>query len=143
MALAKVNSGALPKVGIQSFVSGNFSIAQDAKTGLFGDNINIAIFAFCVFFELAQLLLIGIYWKRFPPQIPLFYSKTWGEGMLASPVLLWILPTLAFVYIILNYIIAIVIYKSEKFLSRVIVCTSGLVSFISFYAVFKIITLLL
>lgn len=130
-------------MALQSFVSGKFSIAQEAKTGLFSDRVDVAILAFCLFFELAQLLLIGIYWKRFPPQIPLFYSKPWGEGILASPVLLWLLPALALFYIILNFTIAIIIYKFEKFLARVIVCASGLVSFISFYAVFKIVTLLL
>ena len=141
--MAKVNSGALPKVGIQNIVSGKFSITQEVKTGLLSERVNVAVLVFCLFFELFQFVLIGVFWNKFPPQIPLFYSKPWGDGVLASPIALWILPLLALFYIILNFTIAIIIFKSEKFLARVIVFTSGLVSFISFYAVFKIITLLL
>ena len=38
-----------------------------------------------------------IYAKRLPPQVPLWYSRSWGEEQLASPAMLWVLVALILV----------------------------------------------
>lgn len=31
----------------------------------------------------------GVFWKQIPPQIPIFYSRAWGEAQLGSPIWLF------------------------------------------------------
>lgn len=122
---------------------GKFSIANEAKTGLLRERVNVVVLVFCLVLSASQVILIIINWSKFPTQIPLFYSKPWGESMLAAPSFIWILPLLAFTFSLVNFVIAVFVHKVEKFIARVLVFASGLVSFISFYAVLKIVTLLI
>lgn len=122
---------------------GKFSIANEAKTGLLRERVNVVVLVFCLVLSASQVILIIINWSKFPTQIPLFYSKPWGESMLAAPSFIWILPSLAFTFSLVNFVIAVFVHKVEKFIARVLVFASGLVSFISFYAVLKIVTLLI
>ncbi len=139
--MAKVTTGGLTgAIGTQ--VLGKFSITDEAKTGLLRERLNAVVLVFCLVLTFSQVILIVVNWSKFPPQIPLFYSKPWGETMLASPSFVWLLPSLAFIFSLVNFIIAVFVHKVEKFIARVLVFASALVSFISFYAVLKIVTLL-
>jgi len=54
-------------------------------------------------FLLAQLGLILFFWRKLPPEVPLFYSRPWGKEQLASPWLLFVLPVLTLVVSLLNF----------------------------------------
>lgn len=41
--------------------------------------------------------LLGIFFAKLPPQVPLWYSRPWGEEQLASPVFLVLVPTIILV----------------------------------------------
>ena len=54
---------------------------------------------------IADLLMAGSFaWRfsRLPPQIPLFYSRAWGEDQLVDYWLIFILPFLLHLFIFLN-----------------------------------------
>ncbi|TSC85277.1 MAG: hypothetical protein G01um101416_983 [Microgenomates group bacterium Gr01-1014_16] len=36
--------------------------------------------------------LVLVFLAKLPPQVPLWYSRPWGEDQLAQPVFLWIIP---------------------------------------------------
>ena len=38
--------------------------------------------------------LLSVYWKYLPPEVPLLYSRPWGEDQLVSPYFLWLIPLL-------------------------------------------------
>jgi len=40
------------------------------------------------------LCLIVVYWKALPPEVPLLYSRPWGQDQLVSPYFLWLVPAL-------------------------------------------------
>lgn len=140
--MAKVTTEAFSGIAYGQAL-GKFSIANEAKTGLLRERVNVVVLVFCLVLSASQVILIIINWSKFPTQIPLFYSKPWGESMLAAPSFIWILPSLAFTFSLVNFVIAVFVHKVEKFIARVLVFASGLVSFISFYAVLKIVTLLI
>ena len=54
-------------------------------------------------FLLFQLLVILIFWRKLPPEVPLFYSQPWGKEQLASPWMLLILPGLTLVVFLINF----------------------------------------
>ncbi len=39
--------------------------------------------------------VLAIYWRHLPPQVPLLYTRPWGELQLVSPYYLWLIPIVA------------------------------------------------
>lgn len=51
-------------------------------------------------------LLLAVAWFSLPPQVPLFYSRPWGEAQLAQPLFLVLPLLLGIVFIIVNAVLA-------------------------------------
>lgn len=70
---------------------------------------------------LFSFLILAFFWKKLPPQVPLFYTKPWGEEQLAKDFFLWLLPSLSLILTLINLRIASLLYKDQPFLSYLIV----------------------
>lgn len=105
------------------------------------DKLSLIIFIFCAFSFLGQSSFIMASWKNLSLEIPLFYSRPWGEAMLASPATLWILPAICFSTIIANFSIARFLLKENFFLSRSLEVASFLVGLMTLYDTVRIISL--
>ncbi len=72
----------------------------------------------------ADLLLIFVKRSRLPEQVPLFYSRPWGQEQLAAKDYLFLIPLFSFLVFILNYYLSLILLKKgEKFLT---ILSSGL-----------------
>ncbi|MBI2594188.1 hypothetical protein HYW39_00660, partial [Candidatus Curtissbacteria bacterium] len=93
-----------------------------AKTrqGLQQDTLGVAIFLFSTLSVLAQASLILTSSASLPPAIPLFYSKPWGEPMLASSLAIWLLPTICTVISLVNFSLALFVFRENQFILRVL-----------------------
>ncbi|HUW21243.1 MAG TPA: hypothetical protein VMW41_01110 [Candidatus Bathyarchaeia archaeon] len=87
-------------------------------------------------------LLIFYSWNRLPPQIPLFYSRPWGEKQLASPLELWLLPAFSFGILTLNTFLAIFTLKKDILIRRVLAATALIVTLLCSIAAYKITSLI-
>ena len=113
----------------------------DIEEGVTRDKFSLAVLIFSILSILAQGVLILISWKKLPPELPLFYSQPWGEKMLARPLFLLILPTTAFIFVVVNY--WILLSTGENiFLRRIIISFTFLGSFLCVYSLVKLISLL-
>ena len=92
---------------------------------------------------LSQLGIIIFSYPKLPPEIPLFFSRPWGESQLVQPLLLIILPVFSLVFIIVNSLIASMFLDKETFLSQIL--TFGGVLFATFntIALIKIVLLMI
>ncbi len=93
-----------------------------------------------------QLIIGGIvlawYWRNLPPQVPLWYSRPWGNERLASPWSL-LLPLLSSVIVYSINLAAIVRFTGDHpVFTRVLLLTSVLISVLSGIIVVRIITLI-
>src|SRR3989304_7749669 len=118
------------------------SDSRDRSSGLFSDKILFFIFLFCMLSILLQSLLILTAFAKLPPEIPLFYSKTWGAQMLAPKLYIWILPAITLVIYLLNMLISRFLLFKDEFLKRALFITSAVVSTAAFLDTSKIISLL-
>ena len=116
---------------------------NEARQSLTSDRLLFSILIFCILSILGQISLILVSWGKLPLQIPLFYSRPWGEMQLASPFFLWILPTITVLSTLANFSVAIFAVNQNYFLIRVLVIFSGLVAFATLYNCAKIISLLI
>ena len=95
-----------------------------------------------IFFLAVQLVAILIFWRKLPPQVPLLYSRPWGEKQLASPNFLFLLPLLCLVIVTINLLLAAwASRKKERLASRLLAIFSAVFNFLCLVTVLKIITL--
>lgn len=106
------------------------------------DRFSFFIFAVCCLLVLFLSSLILVSWGKLPPTLPLFYSRPWGEAMLAPAVYLWLLPAISGTVTILNFSLSTLVSDS-KFLARVLVIFAAIVAMASTYTGGKIISLLI
>jgi len=96
-----------------------------------------------VFFSLLFIMAMGgfffIFYRQLPPQVPLFYSRPWGERQLVSPYALLFLPSLSLVLLIVNVLISRFLI-AYPFLVNVLFGGGALFSFLSLVDLIKIIT---
>lgn len=93
-------------------------------------------------FLLASILILAIKFASLPPDVPLLYSRPWGEERLAHKVWLWILPGLSIVFLIINLILAKILAKKDQFLAQITLVSVTLVLFLLFWTLFKIVFLI-
>lgn len=90
---------------------------QEAETS---PNVRIATVSFFLFF--LTIGAVALFWLRsLPPQVPLFYSRPWGEEELASPPLLFLPPFAAITFFVANYLWATTFAKNNEFLAKILI----------------------
>ena len=89
-----------------------------------------------------QISLIFFKFNDLPSQVPLYYSRPWGEGQLASTTSLFLLPTFSIIVLIINNLIANLLLKSIPMLSRLLVIFSLAFSLFTSISLAKIIFLI-
>ena len=119
------------------------SDSRERSSGMFADKLLFFIFLFCILSTLLQSLLILTAFAKLPPEIPLFYSKTWGAQMLAPKLYLWILPVITLSIYLLNMLISRFLLFKDEFLKRALFITSAIVATAAFLGTSKIISLLI
>jgi hypothetical protein len=94
-----------------------------------------------IFFLVAQIAAWIIFIRKLPPQIPLFYSRPWGEKQLANPFFLLILPALSLIVLLTNTILASIMSQENKLVNQLLVIAAALFSLLCLTTLLKIVTL--
>lgn len=94
-------------------------------------------------FLAAQFLVLFSSWRYLPPQVPLFYSRPWGEEQLVSPLTLFILPGLSLAVILINAILNSLITQEEVLIRRILTITAVLFSSLCFITLIQIVKLVI
>lgn len=105
------------------------------------EKFKLAIRAFFASFFLSAFALV-FRWQRLPPEVPLYYCLPWGEAQLATPLDLLILPLTSLFVFVFNFFLASVFLEKEPWLSRVLILTSTIFSFLAMFTLIKIIFLI-
>lgn len=104
----------------------------------------------CLFSLLASLFLIFLnfsflifHFRTLPPEVPLFYSRPWGEAMLAPKIQLFFLPLGGLFPLLLNLTLSLRISPQEKVLARILLGTTVVTSVLTTISAYQIINLLI
>ncbi|MBI5018786.1 hypothetical protein HZB58_00755 [Candidatus Gottesmanbacteria bacterium] len=81
-------------------------------------------------------------WRLLPPEIPLWYSKPWGEERLVSPFFLAIPILTAFAVYAVNHSMVTRTARDHPMFARVLSLSSLLISILSAIIVIRIVTLI-
>ena len=96
---------------------------------------------FVILLFLLSLVAIAWRWNTLPPVVPLWFSRPWGTERLAPSVWLFLLPVTSLVWYWLSVVVATYMTREYPLFTRVLFLSSLLVSFLSFVAVLKILSL--
>jgi len=121
--------------------SGRLGIGHEAQS-FSKDRLKSSVLILGVASVLLQGALIFFSWGNLPPQIPIFYSRPWGEMILAQKFFILVLPLVTFVSLTINYFMITFLTRNNLFLSRILIIFSFLVSVMALYDVFKIVSLI-
>jgi hypothetical protein len=87
-------------------------------------------------------ILVGIFYKFLPPQIPLFFSQPWGESQLVDKRFLIFLPSVLTILFAVNHRLASMSIVRDELLSFIFLLAQLLMSFLSLTTIVRIIILL-
>ncbi len=88
------------------------------------------------------LILIVVFWSRIPPQVPLFYSKPWGEPQLAANFLLGLPLLLSLLLLITNSLVAQLL-SDYVFIRKVLIFGAMIACLLASITVIRIILLII
>jgi len=88
-----------------------------------------------------NFFFLGLWWSKLPPQLPLFYSRPWGEEQLVAKNLFFILPAACFIFIIINLRLASFFFKKEVLLSQILIWSALVFSLLTTISLWKILTI--
>lgn len=82
-----------------------------------------------VFAFLFLIILLFYYW-RLPPEIPLTYSRPWGEEQLVKKTFLMVFLAMTLLIVTINNLLASFLYSREQLLAQILTWTGTLVFFL-------------
>lgn len=106
------------------------------KTTRFSIRLSFSLLALVIF-------LIIIFWSKLPPQLPLFYSKTWGKDQLASKWWFLILPFICFLMVILDLRLASIFLKKESLLAKILIWTVVILTLLTSTTIIRVLFIVL
>lgn len=92
-------------------------------------------------FIFGQLALIAAVWQSLPPQLPLFYSRPWGEEQLTSPIGLLLLPGLSSLIMLVNLFLPTLVPQQERLTTQILTSASTIFSLACLLTLIKIVFL--
>lgn len=134
----------MPKLRqLKFFEHSSLKTVKEEFNTLFG-NQSLKKYIYLAFFLLGiDFIALGISWFKLPPELPLFYSRPWGESRLIAKGLIFILPLSGLIINLINLRLASVLFKTEFLLSQVLIWTSVAVSALTSITLFKILIIIL
>ncbi len=101
------------------------------------------LFGFSLFLTLVTTAIITILRIQLPSEVPLFYSRPWGEEQLVKREILYLVPIISFFVLSTSYPISLLLLKKgDKFLSSACASFPFLFSLLGSFAVMRIILLI-
>jgi hypothetical protein len=94
-------------------------------------------------FLFSEIALILFGWKFFPTEIPLFYSRPWGQEQLVKPIMLFILPGLGLIIFLINSIVSSLIPKGEPLMKQILAMAFLVFNFLSLITLIQIMRLVI
>lgn len=93
-------------------------------------------------FLTATLSLVGILWSRLPAEVPLFYSKPWGQQQLAQPIFLVLPILLCYLLLFVNSVLAQIL-SDYSFIRKVLIYGATTASILASITIIRIILLII
>lgn len=90
-----------------------------------------------------SLMLVAITWKWLPPEVPLVYSRPYGESQLISAWGLWLIPLAGLIIEMVAIRFSGEVVAEDKLLAQVVTGMASLVTLMALIGLIKVIWLVI
>jgi hypothetical protein len=126
---------------LKFFRTNSLEKAKQEFNTLFAEkNSRLAIFA-TIFLVLITSGTTLAFYNQMPPELPLFYSRPWGEEQLVNKQIFSLIVFSNLILTIINIRLAGVFFKKIQILSQILVWTTSLIALLNAINIFKIFSL--
>ena len=117
---------------VKNFISGFRSIKKSYALA----------FIISLIFVMGEVYLL---WSaaNLPPQVPFWYSKTWGENQLTTPNWLWLIPAVTGVFLLVNAFLCYLISNKEPTVASITIWSTTIISFAATLTLYRILMVVL
>lgn len=77
-----------------------------------------------------QSVLTGFLYSKIPPQVPLYYSRPWGEDQLVEKINLFLLPLSILFFTCLNLFLTALCWEKQKLIAQIAVFLTAVMVFL-------------
>lgn len=113
-----------------------------SSLGKFWQNRGYSLFfRWNIFLISVQFLYLFWSYPSLPYQLPLYFSRPWGELWLASTPFIFLLPSFSLIIILFNSTIALLIHQGWPLLARLLLIFSLIFTILSLVSLYQIINL--
>ncbi len=113
---------------LRFFKNSSFKKVQEEFNNLIFDLSSKKSIRLSLFLTALNLILVAIFFRKLPPEIPLFYSRPWGESQLVTKNQFLILPLGGLLILIINLRLASFLFSRELILAKIITWTTTVIS---------------
>lgn len=97
-----------------------------------------------VFLSLAfSFWWLAVWWYKLPPEVPLLYSRAYGESRLINHWGLWLLPGFSSIINLISIRLAGSLIEKDKLLAQILIWLAALTTTMSLVSLIKIVLLVI
>lgn len=82
--------------------------------------------------------LLAWKFRHLPPQVPIYYSRPWGEAQLSTPLGLWFLPGFSLGVLVVTLVAGGSVFSTDKLLAKIMMTAVALTTFLTMFALVRI-----
>ena len=87
------------------------------------------------------MIIVAVKWQALPPEVPLLYSRAYGEEQLVKSGWVWMLPGLMLILELISIKMAAKIWKEDKLMAEMIIWIGVIMTAMGLIALVKIVFL--
>jgi len=88
-----------------------------------------------------SLIILAVFWKGLPPEVPLLYSRPYGVNQLVSSWWLWLMPGISLIIALVGVRFSGNIMEEDKLLAQIMIWVASVVAVMNLITVIKIVGL--
>lgn len=101
------------------------------------------IFFSTIIINVLGLVFIVIIFNQLPQQIPLYYSRPWGEDQITAPIFIFILPLGSLLFHLATCVLIIAETHRYRVYAQLLLAFSFVVAILSSFTIYNIVRLIL
>jgi hypothetical protein len=90
-----------------------------------------------------SIAILGWFMRSLPPQVPLYYSRPWGEEQLASQAFLFLLPGGSFLWYLVSILFVHHLAHHYRVFSQILLVIQATCSLLALFIVLNVLRLML
>ncbi len=114
---------------------------ENISKSLFSDRLVLTFAIAWVFAVTLTLVYTSYFFKNLPLQVPLFYSRPWGEQQLAGQALIFVPVAGSFIFGLVSFLLASYSIKEKRVLGYILSGSAPLVAILAMITTLNIVNL--